>query len=253
MTDTRRYSPRWTALAAAVFVADIFLHLPISDFCDGLAKRFGFSQYDHVARVGFLVLGLCFAAGVWLWARRDRVAIGVAATLLIAIAALARKYLCVAGIEDIHYPQYAILSFLLARGLPQIDLAWLGATALGVVDEGYQFLALPRGRPTYFDWNDVVLNGIGAAAGIAIVLALTRFRVWRVSSGLVAGISAIVTCAIAFVLAPPALSPFYTYSPSGLRFHKLEASEAVIVLALLGWGVRWLGTKTAEPIVANTA
>src|SRR5206468_11908105 len=40
VTSTRRISPAWLAAAGVVFAADILLHLPVTDICDDLVKRF---------------------------------------------------------------------------------------------------------------------------------------------------------------------------------------------------------------------
>jgi len=52
----RRVSPSWLAAAAAVFVADLFLHLPITDLCGVIAARLGVSLYDRLAAIGFTLL-----------------------------------------------------------------------------------------------------------------------------------------------------------------------------------------------------
>ena len=87
--------------------------------------------------------------------------------------------------------------------------AWLGATLLGAVDEGYQAVALPRGAPDYFDWNDVLLNGIGAAFG-ALIVVMTGFAVMQ--NGRVPSVArwggVALAIAIAFVTNPPVWSPF---------------------------------------------
>src|SRR5207253_11262005 len=104
----------------------------------------------------------------------------------------------------------------------------------GAVDEGYQFAALPRGTPTYYDWNDVVLNGIGAAFGAVIVLMLNRSSDRRsvVSWRAMAPVG-LVACATALLVSPPTLSAFFTMTPGGRRFHQLASWEALPVLLLL--------------------
>ena len=160
------------------------------------------------------------------------------------------------AIEDVHYPQYALLTYLLARGLPTAEGAWLGATTLGAVDEGYQFVALPRGTPTYFDWNDVVLNAIGSAFGILIAVMFARHGAEgtlvsrrRVLMVVAAGV------VVAVLVAPPALSPFFDVTPGGRQFHKMAAWEGVAVVSALWWGVRYLVERTsprAAPTLPTT-
>lgn len=85
-----RWSWPWLAATLAVFVADLVLHLPISD-----------------------ALALLVAAGA-----------------LLGGALLAQRFLLVASVENIHYPQYALLALLLARGGVTAEASWLGVRRL---------------------------------------------------------------------------------------------------------------------------
>ena len=116
-----RAGPWWVA---ALVAFNLFLHLPISDVFDGLARRFGFTEYDTVTRVVFLVAGL--AAARWIW-RRRRTARSSAGALvwLVALIVLAQSLIVVNGIEAIHYPQFALMAWLLARTGLRLEVAWL--------------------------------------------------------------------------------------------------------------------------------
>src|SRR5207253_11469368 len=57
---------------------------------------------------------------------------------------------------------------------------------------------------------------------------------------------AVGAVAAAVVLAPPFVSPFFEVTPGGRRFHKMAASEAIAVVALLWWGVRYLVGRASE-------
>ena len=241
MIAARRYSWAWLSAAAAIFVADIFLHLPITDFCDMLVKRYGFFPFDGFVRRGFEMLGVACLCGAWVWPRRQRAVVGIAAIALMTVIGAAQMLIVLNAVEDVHYPQYALLTYLLARGLPTVEGAWLGGTLLGAVDEGYQFVALPRGTPTYFDWNDVVLNAIGSAFGVMIAVMFARHGADETTvSRRRMIVVAVVGVVVALVLAPPALSPFFEVTAGGRRFHKMAAWESMAVISALWWGVRYL-------------
>ena len=229
---------RRLAAAAIVFAAFVFLHLPVEDAFDWMAGRFGFETYDRVAFWTFLTAGILLLAAAWLWPSRRRALIGSSMTALLVLMAVAQGLLVVVSIENIHYPQYALLLWALARALPSVESAWLITVGLGIVDEGYQFVAQTRGTPGYFDWNDVVLNAIGACLGVVVTLALTsavpRARL-RARTAVVVAAGLI---AIAFVLDPPVLSPFFSFTPGGRAFHRVSATEAAVVVAALWAGVR---------------
>lgn len=242
MKSTPRLSPRWLVVTAVVFLAGVFLHLPVTDFCDWLARVYGFTAYDSAVRTGFIVLGAGAALAIWLRPVPARLALGLAATVLLMLTAIAHRIIVVNAVESIHYPQYALVVWLLARAGTRLEAAWFTGTALGAIDEGYQTVALPRGAPDYLDWNDVVLNGIGAAFGILFVRAFMRLADSR-PIGRSAGLRwAIVVTAIviAGMLNPPIWSPFFELTPGGRPFHRLAASEAIVILAAIYNGVSWV-------------
>ena len=234
--------------AAAVFAADLFLHLPVTDFCDMLVKRYGFFPFDGFVRRGFEMLGVACLCGAWVWPRRQRAVVGVAAIALMTVIGAAQMLIVLNAVEDVHYPQYALLTYVLARGLPTLEGAWLGGTILGALDEGYQFVALPRGTPGYFDWNDVVLNAIGSAFGIVIaVMFVRRCGAQELVSRRRALLIACAALGAAIVFAPPMVGPFFDVTPGGRRFHRMPAPEAIAVACALWYGVRYLAAR-ARPV-----
>jgi hypothetical protein len=247
MTTRPRYSAAWLAAAAALFIADLFLHLPVTDVCDALVKRYGFFPFDGIVRRGFEAMGVACLGGAWIWPRRERAVVGLAAIVLTLVVVAAQMLIVLNGVEDVHYPQYALLAFVLARGLPTLEGAWLGATILGAADEGYQFVALPRGTPGYYDWNDVALNAIGSAFGVLIAVMFAR-RLVRVELLPRRWLLLIVSAALvaAIVAAPPVFRPFYDVTPGGRRFHNMAGWEALAVVAAVWWGVRYLVTRAVS-------
>jgi hypothetical protein len=240
-----RLSVAWLAGAGGLFAAYLSLHLPITDFCDMLARRFGFTPYDTVTRRLFTALGFALVAAAWIWPSGRRLLIGTVTSALAIAAALARRLLIVVSIEAIHYPQYGLMSAFLALGGLTLESAWLTATALGAIDELYQFIALPRGRPTYFDWNDVVLNGVGAALGCVAIRALAGERVDQRTMEARRALGLVGAACLAAVAAFPRVEPYFATTPGGQQFLKLAAPEAVVVLVVIWWGVRWFSRRAA--------
>ena len=240
-------SPPWLASAAAVFSGFMFLHWPITRFCEGVIVRLGFTAYQFVAAAIFLAGGLAAAA---LLSRRR----GGTATLtwryllgMFALIALAQPTLVLINIENIHFPQYALLTLLMLRAGLAPEAAWLGATGLGMVDEAYQLLFLQAGRPDRFDWNDVTLNALGAAVGVAVLLhyRLTHVRPVRHSWVTIAAILA-PFIVLALVTSPPVFSPFYSVTPAGLRSRELTAGEGLILVGGLWISVNALVRRLAD-------
>ena len=96
--------------------------------------------------------------------------------LLLGLHVLAARGLLVANIELVHFPQYALLASVLYAGGLEPEAAWLLAAVAGSFDELYQHLVIYADRPdTYLDYNDMILNALGAAAG-AFLFARARPR-----------------------------------------------------------------------------
>ncbi len=182
---------RWLAAAAALFVLDIALHLPIEDVFDDVARRYGFFWYDALAQRVFIALGVALVAALWWWARPAHRSVVRRATIAVVVAMLlAKGFLLVAAIENIHYPQYALVVIALARAGLALEPSWLIAVGLGVVDEYYQFVMLPRGTPNYLDADDIVLNAIGGTAWRDCRARLVRPRAGVAADSLEHGLAA---------------------------------------------------------------
>lgn len=76
--------------------------------------------------------------------------------------------------EYFHYPQYALLAWLLAHALDPERRHWpVGrllalTTLLGALDEAAQYLWITTSYSHYFDFNDVLVNLLAAALGVML-------------------------------------------------------------------------------------
>lgn len=224
--------------AIAVSAANLFLHLPISNLCDALYRRIGRAAYESVSLAGIGVLSLAGAAFLLrhrlkALAQPDVLWIGLGLGIMTVAA---QQTLLVSNVEVIHFPQFALLAaLLLAAGLKPVP-AYLATTVVGIGDEAYQYAVIYRGVPNiYLDFNDMVLNAIGAAwaAGLVAVTAnphangsAAKPRRW---------VAYVALAAVPFLLwlDPPHLSAVMQPAATGRLYHVLGAAEAVLALALL--------------------
>jgi hypothetical protein len=79
--------------------------------------------------------------------------------------------------EYAHYPQYALLAWLIARALDPQRAGQAGgrilfwATLLGMVDECMQYLWITPSYGNYLDFNDFLVNLLGSAAGVMLYVS----------------------------------------------------------------------------------
>ena len=76
--------------------------------------------------------------------------------------------------EYLHYPQYALLAWMIARFVDPDRTAFaigpvlLAVTLLGIADEALQFTWITTSYSNYLDFNDFLLNLLGGIAGLLI-------------------------------------------------------------------------------------
>jgi hypothetical protein len=176
------------------------------------------------------------------------------------------RLLIVTNVERIHYPQYAILSILLLMSFGHEFFVVFLATFAGMIDEFTQFVWHPQ-HTKYLDFNDFVLNALGALLGVTLFLTLSsrarlatrklrRIRiVTYVVAGSILGLAGVgalmgriipymgeghnfqvltrIDGKLAFVLSFIDNPDFWTVSEYGRRYHILSPLEGMIVLGLL--------------------
>jgi hypothetical protein len=103
-------------------------------------------------------------------------------TSVIAVMVLSFRILIFEPVEIIHFPQYAIVAFLLAAALEKNNEGYLISTILimvtlmGIVDEINQYFYLTRQYTKYLDWNDFFLNEVGASLGLTFYYGFRIFE-----------------------------------------------------------------------------
>ena len=96
----------------------------------------------------------------------------------LALIVVAFVSLLQVNVELIHIPQYALLAVLFNATGCRLSDSMILALMAGILDEGVQYFSLHSHWRTYFDYNDVVLNGIGAFGGAVILF------IWLAPDGL---------------------------------------------------------------------
>lgn len=185
MTQPRPTIWHWYLLALTYYVVVCLMHLQFSLWLvRGRDTWLGRMAYAD------LVPGLAVATGVSLlvWigmqARRNARPWLTCGYWLIwlACAFLIDRYLTFSTNEYVHYPQYAILAWLLARALDPDKTQWLvgrvlfWTTLMGMGDELLQYLWITTHYSDYLDFNDFLTNLVAAAAGMLLYYGGTAMR-----------------------------------------------------------------------------
>lgn len=170
-------SRRWRWLAAAYFVAISLGHLQFSLW---LVRRRQWGEYSFSFSQAMPLLAGAGAVALVLWiihvARQHPWPYRWLGVWLLwaCCVALVDRYLTYSLNETAHYPQYALLAWLIARSLDPQRKWWqtgrvlFWTTLLGIGDEVLQYLWITSSYSEYLDFNDFIVNLLAAVAGMLI-------------------------------------------------------------------------------------
>jgi len=184
---------------------------------------------------------------------RDKVRPLIILTLLFIV--LCFFFLMVVYVESVHFIQYALFSILLFPLLGRYTSTMIWGAFLGGLDELFQYLILEN-TSLYYDFNDIVLDAVGAGAGLVIlfVFGMRSFtsrpkKMWkRPEVYLPFGVMIIITIswmlgyfslnynynnpAYFTLFKQPLPQDFWFYPPGPpARFHILTPIPALIILS----------------------
>lgn len=164
-----------------------------------------------VAVVSSMIL---FVAGLWTLRHlinhsRRNIALGYGVVTII-LAFISFKTLLVMNIEVVHYPQYAILSIFVFAIVNRYGETMIWVTFGGMIDEAFQYYYFYGDRGIHYDFNDVILNQIGAGFGLVLIYVCigssTKLKMKQVAYTLKAFLSSLATrvgmvfCGVCIVL-----------------------------------------------------
>jgi hypothetical protein len=141
-----------------------------------IANHYTHKRLYRGAAIGAEVLAVFFTL-IFAWFLRrqpQRAAIGFAwlVTMLLMIGTW--WTFMANNTELVHFPQYFPegLVLLALTESPVEAIAW--ATIFGGIDECYQYWFLVQNRPVPYDFNDIFMDLLGAAAGVVFAMTLVR-------------------------------------------------------------------------------
>ena len=124
--------------------------------------------------LGILCLILSLTA-LWVWkkvADHDKGLVGSYAILSAILVALCMNFLFVLNVEAIHFIQYAIFAIICFQINSSYWKTMFWSVIAGVIDELYQYMWLTPNKSEYFDFNDVIIDAVGAGIGLIIIRVL---------------------------------------------------------------------------------
>jgi hypothetical protein len=243
--DTKPVKPGWNyrsmfwwLVVIAYGVANIFLHQEVNPLAARLIDVMGLSQFLWTTRILTLAGALLILFLRWDFLRKagrlKRVLI------LIPLGVVLDLSLIIYSSDRVHYPQYALLTWIAYYATGEALPAALLSFLFGYVDEAHQHWMIYANDPiAYFDWNDIVLNLLGVIAALVVLPEGTIRRVPKRNLFAAIVLWIVAMSLLVFLLNPdPVLmrahsnNSFWLTSNIKTHYHVLNALEGTILLGL---------------------
>ena len=166
-------------LACTYLTVVIVFHRDVSGTFDWLSEKLSFKVYDDlIFLLSLMALVFCGVFVLMKIVRGERRCLKIISCLFTAfLVVISYKTLVVFNVENIHFPQYAVLALPVFVLLNHFGATVFWVTLFGAFDEAYQYFVLFRNNDaTYLDFNDIVLNLIGAGIGVAFIYTLSDLK-----------------------------------------------------------------------------
>lgn len=94
--------------------------------------------------------------------------------LTVVLIGLCINMLFVINVEGIHFIQYALFAIICFQLNSSYFRTMFWTVLAGAMDELYQYVWLAPERTDYYDFNDVVINTVGAGIGLIVIRTFRR-------------------------------------------------------------------------------
>ena len=243
----------WWLATAIYFTVSCLMHLQFSLWLvrprESPWGRYALSDFvPEAAALGALLLVVVVA---WQLRRSPSPRKLAGLWLMLATAAWAiDRWLTYSANEYFHYPQYALLAWLIARLLDPRRERWVPGRVLfwtillGAIDELLQYVWITTSYSHYVDFNDVLVNLVAGAAGVLLYYgaaqtpAAATVRPWLAGPEPKAGMILMLLVATVLASGRLQLSPANEVGPGGFA-QDLDGRRALFLQRSAGLHGSW--------------
>lgn len=259
----------------AVYFSIVAFHDEITGLVIKLRNNVGRDQYNDYFAYGFLAHMIIVLIIMIYYSLRERQKL-LKLSLVAVISALSLvsyRVLMTYNIEAIHFVEYMLLAMILMPVIRSYGETVFWVTILGILDELFQYRFLTPNFE-YFDFNDNILNLIGAGAGVVMIFILggdavqLRKMKWYRSPAVITGLGLLIIFFILLISGKMTVNPpelpgsdtwfwlnrkkmpdeFWTTGYPGRNFHILRPMEGIILMYLLFAGFFILDKIRVNPL-----
>ncbi len=157
------------------YLSVVLPHAQVGEFLASIFLPGSRVRYNGIMLAVFVVI--MFGVGIWLYQKiqpDDRKLLVGYTTVTIVLVAVCINILFVLNVEAIHFIQYAIFAIICFQITHSYFRTMFWSTIAGFIDELYQYIYLATEWTEYYDFNDVLIDGVGAGIGLIIIRAVVE-------------------------------------------------------------------------------
>ena len=262
-------------LALATYFSIVTFHDEITQVAIRVRNAVGRDHYNAYLAWFFIALMLAVLAWMaWHIGRSRRIWLNTSLVVVMAgLMIAAFNYLMVYNIEAIHFVEYFLVAFLLLPVARSYGGTVFWVTLLGVLDELFQYFFLVP-EFGYFDFNDNVLNLLGAGTAAVTVFIVNngvikmKYLRWYRSPAVITGLVMLASFILLMVTGLMTADPmpggdnlfslnreampdeFWKEAYPGRSFHILRPWEGMALIYVLFAGffmLDWLVIRVSNP------
>lgn len=196
----------------AVWISSLFEPTSRKNLDSILSAR---DHFNAVMLGVFIVLLLSVFTWLYLKAQKEDLKILTTYSLITGILIIACiKIILVANVEAIHFVQYALFAIICFQLTHHYFRTMFWSVLAGAVDELYQYVWLAPDRTDYYDFNDVIINTIGAGIGLIVIRTLRRPVINTLREDFLRSTEFLVALGIVILIGVGLVTGVLSYGPS---------------------------------------
>ena len=161
--------------------------------------------------------------------------------LSVFLTVLMLKTILILNIELIHLVQYGAFALILFPLFRHYFHTLWCCTFLGALDEAFQYYYLAPDRTNFLDFNDMILNLVGATFGLILIRSIPLYNDAIPNAGgkrftiltVIGSAITLVILAMKDLLIRVPSESFWTTLPSKVTYHIVQPLEGIILISLL--------------------
>lgn len=205
---------RYYLLLVVYYLMVVLPHEEIGKWISSIMLAVSRGRFEMMVLSSLLIM-FC-GTSIWLYTRAhasDRRLLITYVFVTAAFIAICINMLFVINFEGVHFVQYALFAVICFQLNSSYFRTMFWTVLAGAMDELYQYIWLAPERTDYYDFNDVVINTVGAGIGLIVIRTLQRPTILFSFSDFIGSIEMYVSIGIIVSVGLGLITGIFSYGP----------------------------------------